>query len=163
LLRKIFSKSSGSCGNQFVLTFSGLHGQMSLFIPLRPLHTLVSKPTCPNRYLSERHQPERHGQAGNFLLFLYGKLNYLSACLPVRFRTQTGHLPAALRRRHGAQAVKNPGPDRREDRTRAGQILIIETNRFEFRLFEFGVCLLFGACNFQLVWVRRFKPGCLPE
>ena len=35
---------------------------------------------------------------------------------------------------------------------------MIETNRFEFRLFEFGVCLLFGACNFQLVWVRRGGP-----
>jgi len=41
---------------------------------------------------------------------------------------------------------KIPGPDRKAGRTRAGQVSIIETNRFEFRLFEFGVCLLFGAC-----------------
>ena len=27
------------------------------------------------------------------------------------------------------------------------QILITEANRFEIRLFEFGICLLFGACN----------------
>jgi hypothetical protein len=66
------------------------------------------------------------------------KLNYLSA-------------PTSCFRKKavGAQAGKT-------------QIPIIETNRFEFRLFEFGVCLLFACLPADRALARPANPFASP-
>ena len=67
--------------------------------------------------------------------FFDRKLNYLSA-------------PACVVRQRADRCYAQAGKI---------QISITETNRFEICLFEFGVCLLFGACN--LIYRNfHFKP-----